>query len=65
MDAVEVKCRKYLKKMLSESGNDHGIVVYFDSEGDIQMNVITPDELDRVMESIIDGEMKGTDINDA
>lgn len=51
--------------MLSESGNDHGIVVYFDSKGDIQMNVITPDELDRVMESIIDGEMKVMDINNA
>ena len=51
--------------MLSESGNDHGIVVYFYSKGDIQMNVITPDELYRVMESIIDGEMKVMDINNA
>ena len=62
---LKLSAEKCLKKMLSESGNDHGIVVYFDSKGDIQMNVITPDELDRVMESIIDGEMKGTDINDA
>lgn len=63
-DSVEMECRKYLKKMLTNSGIGCGILSYLDSDGDVQMSVVDANVLDRAMESIIDGNMKDMGIND-
>jgi len=36
-DSMEIE---FLKKMLNESGDDCGITTYFDTDGDVQMDVI-------------------------
>ena len=51
-DSMEIECKKFLKKMLTESGNVGGIIAYFDNDGDVQMNVIDANVLTRVMESM-------------
>ena len=63
-DSMNMECRRYLKKMLTNSGNGCGILSYLDSDGDVQMSVVDANVLDRVMESIIDGNMKDMGIDD-
>jgi hypothetical protein len=49
-DSVEIECKKYLKKMLTENGDVCGIIAYVDNDGDVEMKVIDTNVLTRVME---------------
>jgi len=56
-DCMEVECKKFLKKILNESGDDCGIIAYFDVDGDIRMDVIDEKKLSHVMSCVIEYDM--------
>ena len=65
IDSIEIECKKYLKKKLTESGDDCGIIVYFDVDGDVQMNIIGEKDLEHLMTKMIADTMKDMNINKA